>query len=70
MPGRGQPQRTHVQAPLWRGPCTGSSTLVPLPRPLSLPLSPLVQDSFGNSSLFHKALKEAFEAFCNKQVGC
>ncbi|WP_289480622.1 cullin, partial [Klebsiella pneumoniae] len=27
-----------------------------------------VQDSFGNSSLFHKALKEAFESFCNKQV--
>jgi cullin 1 len=27
-----------------------------------------VQDSFGNSSLFHKALKDAFEAFCNKQV--
>ncbi|KAL4451507.1 hypothetical protein ABPG75_007169 [Micractinium tetrahymenae] len=25
-------------------------------------------DSFGNSSLFHKALKEAFESFCNKQV--
>jgi len=30
-----------------------------------------VQDSFGNSSLFHKALKDAFESFCNKQVrGC
>jgi hypothetical protein len=27
-----------------------------------------LQDSFGNSSLFHKALKEAFESFCNKQV--
>jgi len=28
-----------------------------------------VTDSFNSSSLFHKALKEAFEAFCNKQVG-
>lgn len=27
-----------------------------------------VADCFANSSLFHKALKEAFEAFCNKQV--
>lgn len=27
-----------------------------------------VQECFGNSSLFHKALKEAFETFCNKQV--
>jgi cullin 1 len=23
---------------------------------------------FANSSLFHKALKEAFEGFCNKNV--
>lgn len=28
-----------------------------------------VTESFNSSSLFHKALKEAFEAFCNKQVG-
>ena len=27
-----------------------------------------VTECFGASSLFHKALKEAFEAFCNKQV--
>ncbi|KAF7120678.1 hypothetical protein RHSIM_Rhsim13G0015200 [Rhododendron simsii] len=30
-----------------------------------------VNDCFGNHSLFHKSLKEAFEVFCNKQVsGC
>jgi cullin 1 len=30
-----------------------------------------VTSCFNNSSLFHKALKEAFEAFCNKNVrGC
>ncbi|KAK4338761.1 hypothetical protein RND71_043248 [Anisodus tanguticus] len=30
-----------------------------------------VTDSFANNSLFHKALKEAFEVFCNKVVaGC
>jgi len=28
-----------------------------------------VSTCFNNSSLFHKALKEAFEAFCNKMVG-
>jgi cullin 1 len=28
-----------------------------------------VVECFSNSSLFHKALKEAFEAFCNKSVG-
>lgn len=28
-----------------------------------------VTECFGASSLFHKALKEAFETFCNKQVG-
>lgn len=28
-----------------------------------------VSECFQNSSLFHKALKEAFEAFCNKSVG-
>ncbi len=28
-----------------------------------------VTSCFNNSSLFHKALKEAFEAFCNKNVG-
>ena len=28
-----------------------------------------VSDCFANSSLFHKALKEAFEFFCNKNVG-
>lgn len=27
-----------------------------------------VKECFGGASLFHKALKEAFEAFCNKQV--
>ena len=27
-----------------------------------------VNDCFANSSLFHKALKEAFEFFCNKNV--
>jgi len=27
-----------------------------------------VSDCFANSSLFHKALKEAFEFFCNKSV--
>lgn len=27
-----------------------------------------VTDSFSGSSLFHKALKEAFESFCNKKV--
>lgn len=27
-----------------------------------------VTECFANSSLFHKALKEAFESFCNKQV--
>jgi hypothetical protein len=27
-----------------------------------------VNECFANSSLFHKALKEAFEAFCNKSV--
>lgn len=27
-----------------------------------------VGDCFANSSLFHKALKEAFEFFCNKNV--
>ena len=27
-----------------------------------------VAECFSNSSLFHKALKEAFESFCNKQV--
>ena len=26
------------------------------------------QECFDNSSLFHKALKEAFESFCNKTV--
>ncbi|XP_058200172.1 cullin-1-like [Rhododendron vialii] len=30
-----------------------------------------VNDCFGNHSLFHKSLKEAFEVFCNKKVsGC
>ncbi|THG07137.1 cullin-1-like [Camellia sinensis] len=30
-----------------------------------------VNDCFANHTLFHKALKEAFEVFCNKQVsGC
>jgi cullin 1 len=28
-----------------------------------------VTDFFGASSLFHRALKEAFETFCNKEVG-
>ncbi|KAK9809634.1 hypothetical protein WJX73_009175 [Symbiochloris irregularis] len=28
-----------------------------------------VTECFSNSSIFHKALKEAFEQFCNKQVG-
>lgn len=28
-----------------------------------------VCNCFGGSSIFHKALKEAFESFCNKQVG-
>lgn len=28
-----------------------------------------VVECFNNSSLFHKALKEAFETFCNKSVG-
>ncbi|KAH6794502.1 cullin 1 [Perilla frutescens var. hirtella] len=28
-----------------------------------------VTDCFSNGSLFHKALKEAFEGFCNKVVG-
>jgi cullin 1 len=28
-----------------------------------------VTESFNSSSLFHKALKEAFEAFCNRKVG-
>lgn len=28
-----------------------------------------VTNCFGGSSIFHKALKEAFESFCNKQVG-
>ena len=28
-----------------------------------------VTDCFSNHSLFHKALKEAFEQFCNKPVG-
>ena len=28
-----------------------------------------VTECFSNHSLFHKALKEAFEAFCNKPVG-
>ncbi len=32
----------------------------PFPRP--------PQECFDNSSLFHKALKEAFESFCNKTV--
>lgn len=27
-----------------------------------------VRTCFSNSSLFHKALKEAFESFCNKNV--
>ena len=27
-----------------------------------------VEDCFSNASLFHKALKEAFESFCNKQI--
>ena len=27
-----------------------------------------VVECFANSSLFHKALKEAFENFCNKSV--
>ena len=27
-----------------------------------------VAECFSSSSLFHKALKEAFESFCNKQV--
>ena len=27
-----------------------------------------VSSCFANSSLFHKSLKEAFEAFCNKMV--
>ncbi|KAL7224818.1 hypothetical protein ACSBR1_026159 [Camellia fascicularis] len=30
-----------------------------------------MNDCFANHTLFHKALKEAFEVFCNKQVfGC
>ena len=28
-----------------------------------------VTECFSNHSLFHKALKEAFETFCNKPVG-
>ena len=28
-----------------------------------------VTDCFSNHQLFHKALKEAFEAFCNRPVG-
>jgi hypothetical protein len=27
-----------------------------------------VTESFNNSSLFHKSLKEAFESFCNRTV--
>ena len=27
-----------------------------------------VTESFANSSLFHKSLKEAFESFCNRTV--
>lgn len=27
-----------------------------------------VHECFGNSSMFHKALKDAFESFCNKEV--
>ena len=27
-----------------------------------------MEDCFSNASLFHKALKEAFESFCNKQI--
>lgn len=29
-----------------------------------------VESYFGNASLFHKSLKEAFETFCNKLVSC
>lgn len=28
-----------------------------------------VVESFNNGSLFHKSLKEAFEAFCNRPIG-
>ncbi|KAL6784868.1 CUL2 [Auxenochlorella protothecoides x Auxenochlorella symbiontica] len=31
--------------------------------------SDYVVSYFGSASLFHKALKEAFETFCNKQIG-
>jgi cullin 1 len=31
-------------------------------------LSQYVERCFNSASLFHKALKEAFEAFCNKPV--
>lgn len=33
-----------------------------------LPAVQYVEDCFANASLFHKALKEAFESFCNKQI--
>jgi len=51
---------TCLQFPCPFFPSTTPSTTPPPP--------PSLQDSFGNSSLFHKALKEAFESFCNKQV--
>lgn len=64
---RRQAQRClHGLPPLSRRPLTRRRYLPPyLPPPLT---PPPLQDSFGNSSLFHKALKEAFESFCNKQV--
>lgn len=60
-----------------RGTCPGTCAVGSLctwppafQRPSSLRIlrGPPLQDSFGNSSLFHKALKEAFESFCNKQA--
>jgi Cullin family len=42
---------------VWRPPAKGRLALVQY-----------VSECFSNSSLFHKALKEAFEAFLNKQV--
>ena len=33
-----------------------------------MPCPQYVSECFQNSSLFHKALKEAFEGFCNKSV--
>ena len=56
------------------GECAGNWALpwlqpsAPEPHTTACPQPQYVSTCFCNGSLFHKALKEAFEAFCNKNV--